>query len=413
HHFTLPNGLRVLVHPVRGSQVAAFNLMYKVGSGDEAPHRTGLAHLFEHLMFSASQHVPSYDQALQRVGGQDNAYTTFDVTNYYCVLPSSNLETAFWLESDRMYYLSCTPHHLEVQRKVVIEEFKQTCFNKPYGDAWHHLLALAYEGHPYSWPTIGKEISHIEDVTLEEVKAFGKRFYHPSNAVLVVAGGVNLPEVKRLSEKWFSLESSPAKIDRVAPLAPAQRRKGQSKRVSGHVPFDVLYLAYHLPPRSHHDHLSLSLLAHLLGTGKSSLLYQKLVEELGWLTDLSIYTTDMLQGDLFMIEAELSEGTTFAQVEEVIKKTLADICTTQIAPLLWEKVKNQFESHHAFSHTSLLERADTLAYATWIDNPNFFNEEVGTRLAELSPEEMQAVGKRLLTHDKAITLQYAKQGKSS
>lgn len=407
-HFTLPNGLRVIVHPIAGSQVAVFNIMYKVGSGDEAPHQTGLAHLFEHLMFSTSQHVPNYDKALQKVGGQNNAYTTFDVTNYYSILPAANLEVAFWLESDRMYYLACTPEQLEVQQSVVIEEFKQMCFNKPYGDAWHHFLAIAYKKHAYSWPTIGKEISHIEKVTWQDVNAFGNRFYTPENAVLVVAGGVEVDEVKRLSTKWFSQTKEKTSHARVAALTPANQCKGEQKTVYGKVPFEVLYQGYHIPPRAGKDYISLSLLAHLLGTGRSSLLYRKLVDTLGWLTHISVYTTDTLHGGLFVIEGELSEGITFTQVEKVIQETIEEVCEQEIAPELWTKVKNQLESDYAFSHMNLFDRADTLAYATWVKSPDFFNQEVGSRLGSLLPEEMQAVGKRFLQHDDAVRLYYKK-----
>ena len=245
--FTLSNGLRVLVHHVPHSKVAVCNLMYKVGSADERPTQTGLAHLFEHMMFSTSQHVPSYDKALQKVGGQNNAYTTFDVTNYYCVVPAANIETAFWLESDRMYHLNPTPEQLEVQRKVVIEEFKQTSFNKPYGDAWHHILSLAYTKHPYSWPTIGKEVSHIEKVTKEDIKEFSDRFYTPANAVLVVAGGVTVEKVKKLSEKWFNKgkNSSPKRL--APPLSATHLRKGKEKTVQGNVPFCMLFTGFHIP----------------------------------------------------------------------------------------------------------------------------------------------------------------------
>ena len=409
HHFTLPNGLRVLVHPVPSSKVAIFNLMYKVGSGDESPLQTGIAHLFEHLMFSSSQHVHSYDQALQKVGGQNNAYTTFDVTNYYCVVPSSNLETAFWLESDRMFYLACTPAQLEVQRKVVIEEFNQTCFNKPYGDAWHHLLGLAYHEHPYSWPTIGKEIAHIEGVSLEDVHTFGQHFYRPSNAVLVVTGGVEAEEVKRLSEKWFNQGSPEPPIRYTQPLTPTHQQKGQRKTVQGEVPFNVLYQAYHIPGRSDHAYLALLLLAHLLGTGKSSFLYQKLIDKHGWLTDISVYTTDTLHGGLFVIEAELNPTSDFKKVEEAIQTTIREVCHMEIPPKLWEKAKNQIESEYAFTHMSLFDRADTLAWATWVQSPDFFNQEVGSRLATIQPEEVQKVGKHLLCQEEGIVLCYHKK----
>lgn len=408
HHFTLANGLQVLVHRMPESKVALLNIMYKVGSADESPHQTGIAHLFEHLMFSSSKHVPSYDKALQKVGGQNNAYTTFDVTNYYCVLPAPNLETAFWIESDRMFYLACTQEQLEVQRKVVIEEFNQVCYNKPYGDAWHHLLALAYRDCGYSWPTIGKEVKHIEEVQLADIEAFGKRFYTPSNAVLVVAGGVEVEEVKRLSQQWFGLGKAVTQppLQRTTSL---QQQKGKHHTVYGDVPFDVIYKAYHIPSRDDKQYLSLLLLAHLLGTGKSSFLYQKLVEELGYLTDLSVYTTEMLRSGLLIVEGELSEGTSFSQVEQAIEETIQDVCHKEIDSKLWQKAKNQLQSEYAFDAMNLFDKADSLAYATLVHDPDFFNQEVGHRLEELQPAEMQKTGLQWLNSKNGVVLYYGKK----
>ena len=407
--FQLPNGLRVLIHRVPSSKVAVCNLMYKVGSGDEKPSQTGIAHLFEHLMFSGSKHVPSYDKALQQVGGQNNAYTTFDVTNYYCVVPSANIETALWLESDRMFHLNCTATHLEVQRKVVIEEFNQTCFSQPYGDVWHHLLDLAYVDHPYSWPTIVKEKSHIAEVTLEDIQAFGKRFYKPSNAVLVIAGGVEVAHVQRLSEQWFGEGSAQPAQRYVMPLTAKNKRKGTRRKVCKELPYNTIHQAYHIPGRADSTYLSLSCLCHLLGTGKSSFLYQKLVQEKKWLTDLSVYTTEMLHGGLFVIEGELQEGSDFASVEATIHETIQEVCEMKEDTTLWEKVKNQMESEYAFHHMKLFDRADTLAMATWVEAPDFFNHEIGARLPKLAFKDMQHIGKRFLRSEDAIVLCYAKK----
>ena len=201
--FKLENGMRVLVHRDTTTHLAAFNLLYNVGARDESETKTGFAHLFEHLMFGGSKNIPSFDEPLQRAGGENNAFTSNDITNYYETLPAHNLETAFWLESDRMLELDFEGRALEVQRKVVCEEFKEHYINQPYGDVWHKLRTLAYTKHPYKWPTIGKELSHIENATTQDVKDFFFKNYRPNNAVLVVAGNVEFDEVKRLAEKYF------------------------------------------------------------------------------------------------------------------------------------------------------------------------------------------------------------------
>ena len=185
--FTLDNGLQVFVHEDHSVQIAVMNILYDVGSRDEQPDKTGFAHLFEHLMFGGSVNIPNYDEPLQLVGGENNAFTNTDITNYYLTVPAANIETGFWLESDRMLSLSFDPHVLDVQRKVVIEEFKQRYLNQPYGDVWLKLRPLVYTTHPYQWATIGKEISHIENATLHDVKDFFFTHYVPSNAILVVA----------------------------------------------------------------------------------------------------------------------------------------------------------------------------------------------------------------------------------
>jgi len=222
--FSLPNGLRVVVHRDTSTPMAVVNVMYDVGAKDEDPNKTGFAHLFEHLMFGGSVNIPVYDEPLQMAGGENNAYTTNDLTNYYIQIPAENLETAFWLESDRMLSLAFTDNSLEVQRKVVCEEFKEHYLNKPYGDVWLKLRELAYEVHPYRWMTIGKELSHIENAQLQDVKNFFFKHYRPVNAILVVAGNVTVDQVKTLAEKWFGPIGSGQKYNRNLPEEPQQSR---------------------------------------------------------------------------------------------------------------------------------------------------------------------------------------------
>jgi len=276
--FTLDNGLRVIVHEDRTVQIAVMNILYDVGSRDEQPHKTGFAHLFEHLMFGGSKNIPSYDEPLQMVGGENNAFTNTDITNYYLTVPASNLETGFWLESDRMLSLSFDPKVLEVQRKVVIEEFKQRYLNQPYGDVWLKIRPLAYTIHPYQWATIGKEISHIENATMDDVKEFFFTHYLPNNAVLVVAGNVTLEQVKQLSEKWFGPIPSGKRTERKLPTEPKQTQK-RTLTVEAKVPANALYKSYHMPGRFHKDYYVADLLSDMLSRGQSSRLYETLVKE--------------------------------------------------------------------------------------------------------------------------------------
>ncbi|MEL7146269.1 MAG: pitrilysin family protein, partial [Bacteroidota bacterium] len=288
--FTLDNGLEVIVHEEPDTEMAVVNLLYKVGSRDEDPEKTGFAHLFEHLMFGGSKNVPSFDEPLQRVGASNNAFTSPDITNYYVTLPANNLETAFWLESDRMLSLSFDPRVLEVQRKVVIEEFKQRYLNQPYGDVWLRLRPLAYDKHPYNWATIGKEVSHIEDATMEDVRTFFSKYYIPNNAVLVVAGKVTAAQVKALCEKWFAPIPAGAEIIRNYPVEGSHKGK-KSITVNAAVPSSAIYKAYHMPARAHADYYHFDLISDILGRGKSSRLYKELLKKEQAFNSIACYLT--------------------------------------------------------------------------------------------------------------------------
>src|SRR6187551_587226 len=242
--FTLSNGLQVYVHEDPTVQIAVMNILYDVGSRDEQSTKTGFAHLFEHLMFGGSQNISSYDEPLQKVGGENNAFTSTDITNYYLTVPASNLETAFWLESDRMLSLSFDPKVLDVQRKVVVEEFKQRYLNQPYGDVWLKLRPLAYKVHPYQWATIGKEIRHIEEAQLEDVKDFFSKWYAPNNAILTLAGNCSLERAKALCEKWFAPIPAASVPVRNIPAEPAQNEQ-RRMTVNAKVPNNNLYMAWH------------------------------------------------------------------------------------------------------------------------------------------------------------------------
>ena len=406
-NFTLDNGLRVIVHEDPSSTVAAVNIMYDVGSRDEAPNKTGFAHLFEHLMFGGSKHVPAYDKALQQVGGDNNAYTTPDVTNYYCTLPAVNLETAFWVESDRMLELSFDPQVLAVQKKIVVEEFKERYLNQPYGDVWLKLCDLAYTQHPYRWPTIGKEISHIEQATIEEVKAFFYKFYVPNNAVLVVAGAVQYEEVKKLSEKWFAPIAAGPVYHRALPQEPVQTST-RNLHVSADVPLNALYKTYHMPKRLSQDYHKVALMADILGGGKSSRLYQQLVETKQYFNTIGAYITETTDPGLCIISGSLNDGISFEVAEKAIQAIITDIQNQPIAPKELEKVKNQTETHRVWSAVDLLHRTHELAMATVLGDTNLVNQEAAS-IQEVTSEEILHTAQHVLDTHNSSTLYYQRK----
>ncbi len=405
-HFTLANGLNVYFHQDTTTQMCAFNLLYNVGSRDENPEKTGFAHLFEHLMFGGSQNIPEYDVALQNVGGENNAFTSPDITNYYITLPASNIETAFWLESDRMLGLSFDPKVLEVQRKVVIEEFKQRYLNQPYGDVWLKLRPLAYQSHPYRWATIGKDISHIEDATMEDVKAFFYKFYVPQNAILSVAGNISLEEIKNLAEKWFGAIPAGEKYIRNLPKEQPQTAP-RTETVFAKVPSDAIYMAFHAPKKTDKDYNASDLLSDVLGRGKSSRLYQKLVKENPVFSSLSAYTTGSLDEGLLVVSGTLNENTAMETAEHEIKKILQETTQTLVQEEELEKVKNKAESTLAFSEVELLNRAMNIAFWANAGNPNGVNEEMEA-LGNVRTQDILNVAKKIFAPQNCNILYYRK-----
>ncbi|MEO9806242.1 MAG: pitrilysin family protein [Reichenbachiella sp.] len=405
--FTLDNGLQVVVHEDHSTKVAILNVLYNVGSKDEDEHKTGFAHLFEHLMFGGSANIPSYDEPLQKVGGENNAFTTPDYTNYYISVPSNNLETAFWLESDRMLSLAFDTQSLEVQRKVVIEEFKQRYLDQPYGDAWLHMKPMAYKTHPYRWNTIGKEISHIEDATMEDVKAFFKKFYIPNNAILVVAGDVKLEDIKVLAEKWFG--SIPRGSDYHRNISQEEpQTEARSKTTESQVPMDAFYKGYHMPDRLDPKYFTIDLLSDVLGRGKSSRLYQSLVKKTKLLHSVSASITGSVDAGLLVISGKLKEGVTFDQVDEEIDHEIKTLLTNGLKTGELDKVKMQAESSHVFSEVELLNRAMSLAYFTLLGNTALINHEVEA-INAVTEKEMIIEAKKMLNKTNCSTLYYHKK----
>jgi len=404
--FTLKNGLKVIVHKDRSTPIVAFNLLYNVGARDESEAQTGFAHLFEHLMFGGSVNIPNFDEPLQKVGGTNNAFTSNDITNYYITLPKDNLETAFWLDSDRMLSLAFTDKSLEVQRSVVIEEFKQNYLNQPYGDVWLLLRPLAYSTHPYKWATIGKEISHIEDAKIDDVKAFFHKHYLPNNAILTIAGNIETEEIKTLAKKWFGDIPSGKITDRKLPKEPKQTEERRLE-VLRDVPANAIYKAYHMPNKKHADYYTIDLLSDVLSLGKSSRIYVSLVKNQKLFSEISAFISGSHDEGLFTISGKLLEGVSFKTAEEAILKEVDLIKKEPVNALELSKVKNKIESTTQFSETSVLNKAMSLSFAELLGDANDVNSEV-ENYQKVTAEGIHRVANEILIETNCSTLIYAK-----
>jgi zinc protease len=402
--FTLDNGLNVIVHEDPTVEIAVINILYNVGSRDESPEKTGFAHLFEHLMFGGSVNIPSYDEPLQKVGGENNAFTNTDITNYYLTVPSANLETGFWLESDRMLSLSFDPQALEVQRKVVIEEFKQRYFNQPYGDIWLKLRPLTYKVHPYQWATIGKEISHIENATMQDVKDFFAEHYNPANAVMVVAGGVKFDQVKELSKKWFGNIPGKKRKERALPPEPAQKEK-RTLNVEADVPASALYKAYHMPGRFHQDYYAIDLLSDILSRGHSSVLYQKLVKEKEIFASISSFVMGTIDPGLLVINGRVKTGVDLKDAEKEVDAIIDEILAQGVSEEDLEKVKVQTYSTLEFGEVEVMNRAMNLAFAKLSGDAGLVNEEV-QRIESVSLADIKRVANDVLRSENSSVMYY-------
>jgi zinc protease len=409
--FTLANGLKVLVHEDPGVQIAVMNILYDVGSRDERSDKTGFAHLFEHLMFGGSMNIPSYDEPLQLVGGENNAFTNTDITNYYLTVPASNIETGFWLESDRMLSLSFDPKVLEVQRKVVIEEFKQRYLNQPYGDVWLKLRPLAYQVHPYQWATIGKEISHIENATMDDVKEFFYSHYIPNNAILVVAGNVTLNQVKQLAEKWFGPIPAGNKIQRKLPVEPRQTEK-RILSVEADVPSNALYKSWHMGGRFDSDYYAIDLISDVLSRGHSSRLYQQLVQEKELFTSISSFVTGTIDPGMFVISGRVRDGISLEQAEKEVDAIVSHILKEGIKEEELEKVKNQAESSLEFGEVEVMNRAMNLAFSALSGDANLVNEEK-EKIKAVTKKDMYEVAHQVLREENSSVIYYRSKKKQS
>ncbi|MCF8255828.1 MAG: insulinase family protein [Bacteroidia bacterium] len=402
--FVLDNGLTVIHHLDESTQLCVLNILYRVGSRDENPEKTGFAHLFEHLMFGGSQNISEFDTALQTAGGESNAFTSNDITNYYVTLPANNIETAFWLDSDRMLSLDFNQKSLDTQKRVVIEEFRERYLNQPYGDVWLKILPLAYKTHPYQWPTIGKEISHIENANLQDVKDFFFNFYAPNNAIMVVAGNVSLEETKRLCNKWFGpiKKGDTIKSSYKKELVQTEAR---IEHIYNNVPLNLLVKAYHMGGRLDSDYYACDLLSDILASGKSSRMFNNLVKEKRLFSELDTYISGDVDPGLFLIEGKLMPGIDFEAAELAIAEELEKLKTELIPQDELIKVQNKTETNVVFGDINILNRAMKLAFAEFIGDIELANTEIEHYL-KVSPNNLKEVAVKMFVPENCSTLYY-------
>ncbi|WP_432418341.1 M16 family metallopeptidase [Bacteroides fragilis] len=400
----LSNGLRLVHSQDASTQMVALNVLYNVGARDENPEHTGFAHLFEHLMFGGSVNIPDYDAPLQLAGGENNAWTNNDITNYYLTVPRQNVETGFWLESDRMLSLDFSERSLEVQRGVVMEEFKQRCLNQPYGDVGHLLRPLAYRVHPYQWPTIGKELSHIANATLEEVKDFFFRFYAPNNAVLAVTGNISFEEAVSLTEKWFGPIPRREVPLRQLPKEPVQT--GERRQVvERNVPLDSLFMAYHMCDRLDADYYAFDILSDILSNGRSSRLNQHLVQEKQLFSSIDAYISGTIDAGLFHISGKPAAGVSLEEAETAVREELNELQTALVQEHELEKVKNKFESTQIFGNINYLNVATNLAWFELNGQAEDMEKEV-ERYRAVTADRLKAVAQTAFREENGVVLYY-------
>lgn len=402
--FTLKNGLKVLYHHDKTSPIVAMNILYNVGARDEDPELTGFAHLFEHLMFGGSLNIPKYDVPLEKVGGENNAFTNNDFTNYYLTVPVENIETAFWLESDRMLNLAFSEKSLEVQRKVVIEEYKQRYLNQPYGDIWLLLRPLIFKVHPYRWATIGKDIEHIEKATMEDVKSFYTRFYNPSNAILSIVGDLSLDYVKELCVKWFESIEAGNPYQRSLPVEPPQT-KPIFMEVERDVPVNALYKIYRMCSRTDADYHATDLLSDVLSNGNSSRLHLELHKKKGLFSQISAFISGDLEPGFFVVAGYLNDGVDMKLADEAVTAELNSLIVNGVEEEELQKVQNKVEANLVYSEISGLDKAMNLCYFELLGDAQMANAEIDKYLM-VTTSDVQRVARNIFTSQNSTTLYY-------
>jgi predicted Zn-dependent peptidase len=392
--FELPNGLKVLFHKDITTPMAVVNTLYDVGARDESEEKTGFAHLFEHLMFGGSVNIPDFDAPLQRAGGESNAFTSNDITNYYDHVPAQNLDTALWLESDRMLSLAFTDKSLEVQRQVVIEEFKQRYLNQPYGDVWLNLRPLAYKKHPYKWATIGKDISHIEDATMDDVRSFFQKYYHPNNAILCVAGNFDYNYIQDKINYWYGDIPTKLKPARIIASEP-QQTEYRELTLERNVPADAFYYAFKMSHRKSFEYYITDLISDALGREKSSRLYNKLKKELNLVSEINAYITGSLDEGLLMISGKMNDGVEQEKLDKELWSELAAFVSEPLTDIELNKLNIKIKTAREFQDQGLLNRAMNLCNYELLGDAAAINEDLNV-YQSITPEHIREVGKEIL-----------------
>ena len=408
--FVLKNGLKVILHQDYSTPLVAVNILYNVGSKDEQPDRTGFAHLFGHLMFGGSVNIKDFDTPLHNAGGENNAFTNGDITNFYDTVPVENLETVLWLESDRMLSISFNKRSLDVQKKVVVEEFKEVCLNPPYGDAWHHLSDMNYKVHPYRWPTIGLVPEHIEQAKAEDVKAFFKKYYCPANAILVVAGPLETNQTLSLVDKWFGDIEGGNRNIRNLPTEPEQTQL-QRRIIHTYVPAASMYMTFKMPGRMNPDFYAIDLLSDIMGDGNSSRLYDRLLRDQKLFSYIDAYITGSIEPGIFVIEGRPAEGVSIEQAEKAIWHEIKLLQDHLVDDEELLKLKRKLETSNAFSETSILNKAINLAYYELLGEPDLINTEFDY-YNEVSPQQIYKVANEILQPDRCNVLIYMPEQKT-
>jgi predicted Zn-dependent peptidase len=402
--FTLDNGLRLLVNEDRSTPLVAINILFCVGSRNETPERTGFAHLFEHLMFGGSIHIPSFDEPLQMVGGENNAFTNNDITNYYITLPADNIETGLWLESDRMLELQFSEQSLNVQQNVVTEEYRQRYLNQPYGDVWLLLSPMAFKVHPYQWPTIGKNIEHIQNATLNDVKSFFYSHYAPNNAIITLSGNIEPAKAFELVNKWFGPIGKRDVINNHIPVEPKQTEKRECT-VHRKVPFDSIYKAWHIAARNEKEFLVCDLITDILAGGRSGRLYQRLVKEKHLFSDINAFVTGSIDPGLLVISGKLMEGVSMQTAENEIAILLDELKNTPLDEMELQKVKNKFEANFLLGQTNILNKAMGLSYFEMMGDASDINLEI-EKYQAITQNDILETTSKVIDENNCSTLYY-------
>jgi predicted Zn-dependent peptidase len=404
HKLTLKNGLIVLLHQDYATPMVAVNVLYKVGSKNESPSKTGFTHLFEHLMFGGTPNVANFDKAMQKAGGENNAFTNSDITNFYDLMPYQNLKSALWLEADRMRGINLNKKSLNTQKKVVVEEFKETCLNEPYGDMWHHISEMLYPDHPYNWPTIGKEISHIESSSLEDVQKFFNEYYRPDNAILAICGRFDMDDLKEQVEEWFSnitcdISAIPSLHN--VPNVPVE----QTKVIHSNVPSPCIILGFKMKDRLHPDYYVADLISDILSSGRSSRFYQNLIKEKEIFSNLDAYISGVTDEGAFIVEGKLMDDVLIEDAQEAIWEELDNLKNQCLDELELRKIKNKAESSLIFSETNVLSKAMSLAYYEYLGDVDLINTEY-LKYEDITTEDIQRVANDVFDKTKVATLIY-------